>query len=453
MGAALIYQRSVIETLFDLVEYLTGETLFNGAPVFRFAESLYIKYFDGNVRQKVTYDVSEVVDYENPRVVGRNRRPAHALLRSFTSREECINYWSNKDRKISDLSNICFLTGEAGNPLDDKTWSFLLVGSPKACPKNWESSSYSAADMKNDKWTHTALPSHWQLQGHDVPIYTNTAYPFAFDPPRARRTGQWVMTGCDMGLGADAIETAPLHPKEPGENATGLYRRSFTLPTTWGGGGRTFLVFEGVDSCVNVWVDGVYVGFSKDSCLPAEFDLTHLLLSSPKGKGGKEQGGGKEGGKEGEKEEHILAVQVMRWCDGSYVEDQDKWWLSGIYREVYLQHKPACFIADYEFTTDITIPLIKKGKEGTNMTQTYPIASHAKTAAPSPSRAASRQTSPNATPQNTSTREGINSPKLCQSEMEEYIKRATGSPKKTRSSSVLQSSSLDSAEGPLRRTR
>jgi hypothetical protein len=305
MGAALssfLYHRSVIETLFDVVEHLTGETLFNGSPLFRFAESLYIKYFDKNIRQKVTYTVDDAaVDHENPRVVGRNRRPAHALLRAFGSRDVATAYWADSDRKISTLNNVHFLTGEAGEPLDDGAWRFLLVGSPAQTPAGWAAPGRPAEAAAAAAWGPVALPSHWQLQGHDVPIYTNTAYPFAFDPPRARRTGQWVMTGCDMGLGADTTESAPLHPKEPGENATGLYRRQFALPARWdssgsggsgGSGGkrsRYFLVFEGVDACMNVYIDGAFVGFSKDSCLPAEFDVTQWVADG---------------------KEHTLAVQV-----------------------------------------------------------------------------------------------------------------------------------------------
>ena len=178
---------------------------------------------------------------------------------------------------------------------------------------------------------------------------------------------------------------------------------------------------------MNVWVDGVYIGFSKDSCLPAEFDITDVLKRSKVGEGsikegGKEGGndGGKKGGKEGVKEgstksgethgskegimvnqEHTLAVQVMRWCDGSYLEDQDKWWLSGIYREVYLLHKPMSFIADYEFTTDVSIPLPKKEKKGekesVNSSQSYPV--EAQEMAPPASLGTPRKSSPQVSPQ------------------------------------------------------
>ena len=96
-------------------------------------------------------------------------------------------------------------------------------------------------------------------------------------------------------------------------------------------------MFEGADSNLRVWLDGVFVGYGQDSCLPSEFDVTDIVARSGPGK-------------------HSLAVQVMRWCDGSYIEDQDKWWLSGLYREVYVLRKPQTFIADYEFTSDVMCP-------------------------------------------------------------------------------------------------
>ena len=180
---------------------------------------------------------------------------------------------------------------------------------------------------------------------------------------------------------------------------------------------------------MNVWVDGVYIGFSKDSCLPAEFDITDVLKSAAAVGNGPTKGDGHEGGKEGDNEgtgkelrgsiksggshgskegitvskEHTLAVQVMRWCDGSYLEDQDKWWLSGIYREVYLLHKPMSFIADYEFTTDVSIPLPKKEKKGekesSNSSQSYPVEAQEQGLAPPPSLGTPRRTSPQLSPQ------------------------------------------------------
>eukprot|EP01032_Pedospumella_encystans_P021793 gene21793-24713_t len=275
-------------------------------------------------------------------------------------------------------------SGEPGEPSAPYEWLFTLVGSPEECPDGWMERKLDSSEVKSS-WRQIALPNHWQLQGYDVPLYTNTTYPFQFDPPRARRNGVWADTACDLGLGTDAFATLPaavgqgspgtassltprrINPAEPGENATGLYRCTFTLKalsdkkpesgkeknsrskrSQWESGAssprktavpeneqpaerhRLFLVFAGVDSCMSVWVNGQYIGYSQDSCLPAEFDITEACAGQV---------------------EHTLAVQVSRWCDGSYLEDQDKWWLSGIYREVYIEKRPEAFLSDFEVSS------------------------------------------------------------------------------------------------------
>ena len=109
---------------------------------------------------------------------------------------------------------------------------------------------------------------HWQLQGYDIPIYTNTTYPFEVNPPYVSRNGNWVATDCDKGLGGTLQNSGALDPKEPGPNATGLYRREFLVPLEWLPGladHRVFLVFEGVDACIDVWLNGQYIGYSQDS--------------------------------------------------------------------------------------------------------------------------------------------------------------------------------------------
>lgn len=347
MGAYISNNRWLMENLYDFFFYLSGTLLFAGTFPFEIIQYFYRQQFDSKLRQKVTYNIEDINDYENPRIQGRNRRPAHAFLRSFADKKECLEYWSNHNRLDSELDNVFYLTGEAGKPIDDNSWKFMLVGDPKKSPTGWELPTYDTKVSK--RWNSIALPGHWQLQGYDIPLYTNTAYPFAFDPPRARRTGEWTMTNCDIGLGSSTECSGALDPKEPGENATGLYRKTFKLPVDWkkDTNEHIFIVFEGVDSFVNIWLDGKYVGLSKDSCLPCEFDITDIINNSALKKG----------------EEHVLAVQVVRWSDGSYLEDQDKWWLSGLYREIYLLKKPVSFISDYEFTSDITISSGDKKKK------------------------------------------------------------------------------------------
>jgi acyl-CoA-binding protein len=448
---------SVARCVEILLEYLMLDFFFSGGYVYYLFEMFYILTFESFVRQprtaaRVALDkLKPVPDHENPLVIGRKRRPAHAPLRSFEDKRSALLYWSKtyhsltrkyipqcgskldqpvqnsrnvnggknrieknpsnapstppvspkrtslfstlsaafsrtpppasqiKETESSDeddandhdensgsedvdrsslTPNIYMLSGLAGQPDASAPWRFTLIGSPSDAPMGWEHTQYdeetsiwkTTGDKGDDvseksdspTWVDMSVPSHWQLQGHDIPIYTNTSYPFQFDPPRARRTGKWRVADCDAGIGCSPETQHPrgssLHELEPGENATGLYRKTFSLPSDWeasNSGERVFLCFEGVDSCMHVYVNGNYVGYSQDSCLPAEYDITDALLDNT------------------DSATHTLAVQVMRWCDGSYLEDQDKWWLSGIYREVYLMKKPSSFISDYEINTDL----------------------------------------------------------------------------------------------------
>ncbi|KAM5551686.1 hypothetical protein ABKV19_026503 [Rosa sericea] len=143
------------------------------------------------------------------------------------------------------------------------------------------------------------------MHGFDRPIYTNVEYPFPLDPPFV-----------------------------PVDNPTGCYRTDFVIPKEWKGR-RILLHFEAVDSAFCAWINGVPVGYSQDSRLPAEFEITDYCYPC------------------GTDKKNVLAVQVFRWSDGSYLEDQDHWWLSGIHRDVLLLSKPQVFIADYFFKSNL----------------------------------------------------------------------------------------------------
>ena len=150
------------------------------------------------------------------------------------------------------------------------------------------------------------MPSHWQLHGYGSPAYTNVVYPFPVEPPHV-----------------------------PDENPTGDYRRPFTVPDEWAGM-DAILRFEGVDSCLRAWLNGVELGTAMGSRLPTEFEVGELLRPG---------------------EENVLAVRVHQWSAGSYLEDQDMWWLSGIFRSVTLLARPADALDDvfvhagYDHTT------------------------------------------------------------------------------------------------------
>lgn len=151
----------------------------------------------------------------------------------------------------------------------------------------------------NPDWKTIPVPSVWQMHGYDRHQYTNVNYPFPLDPPYV-----------------------------PHENPCGTYRHQFTWHKDTAAP-KTFLNFEGVDSCFYVWVNGQYVGYSQVSHATAEFDVTALL---------------REG-------ENLLAVLVLKWCDGSYLEDQDKFRMSGIFRDVYLLSRPEQCVYDYFLKT------------------------------------------------------------------------------------------------------
>jgi beta-galactosidase/beta-glucuronidase len=323
------------------MEYVMFLLFFPPGIGYRIAKWYYLKYFDSKIRQKVQEAANIVKSkteiWQNPKVVGQNRRRMHTYSHPFTASNLAISFW--KERSISFRgrnekgSGLVYLTGNCGEPT--VFWKFLLIGNPYLAPNGWKSSSF-----QDSSWNGVTLPNHWQLQGQDIPLYTNTAYPFRFDPPYTVRDGNYTNTLCDLGLGGTSETTISLHKKELGGwNTTGLFRKQFTIPKEWsnldtnGRRQRIFLVFEGVDSNTTIWLNDEYIGYSQDSCLSCEFEITNSVLSPV----------------ENEEKENLLAIMVNRWCDGSYLEDQDKWWLSGIYREVYLICRPSVFIADYEY--------------------------------------------------------------------------------------------------------
>ena len=175
------------------------------------------------------------------------------------------------------------------------TWQFQYLPSPAELPADLP------GDVDRWDWDEIPVPSNWQLAalGTDPPQYTNVRYPFPVDPPYV-----------------------------PSENPVGLYARSFDVPAAWAGQ-RIRLAFEGVDSAFYVWVNRQMVGYSQGSHLPSEFDVTDHV-----------QPGRNE-----------VVVQVLKWCDGSYLEDQDFWRLSGIFRDVYLYAAPQTWVRDVEVRT------------------------------------------------------------------------------------------------------
>ncbi|HTJ11560.1 MAG TPA: glycoside hydrolase family 2 TIM barrel-domain containing protein [Dinghuibacter sp.] len=176
----------------------------------------------------------------------------------------------------------------------DGTWRFHWSPEPSRRPLD-----FFRTDFDTSGFGSLRVPSCWELSGYGTPIYTNYTYPFKVDPPLVMETPPRAYTSFSE------------------RNPVGSYRRYFRVPASWGRG-RTILHFAGVSSAFYVWVNGTAVGYSENSRLPAEFDITPYLHSG----------------------DNLLAVEVYRFSDGSYLEDQDMWRLSGIFRDVFLYHTP-----------------------------------------------------------------------------------------------------------------
>ena len=157
-------------------------------------------------------------------------------------------------------------------------WDFKYVDAPELSPEGFEQSGAC------EGWDKIDVPSVWQLRGYDKMHYTDVLYPFPVNPPHV-----------------------------PDENPTGIYKKTVVLDEQWMEK-DTVLKFHGVDSAFDVWVNGKHVGFGKVSRLPSEFDITGFVKTG----------------------ENDITVRVYKWSDGTYLEDQDMWWLSGIYRDVEL---------------------------------------------------------------------------------------------------------------------
>lgn len=176
-------------------------------------------------------------------------------------------------------------------------WKFHYAEEPETAPEAFYEEDYDVS-----AWDDLPVPGHWQLQGYGHPHYTDLYYPFPVDPPHV-----------------------------PNANPTGSYVREFELPEHWDGQ-KICVKFDGVDSAFHVWLNGSFIGYSQGSRLTSEFDLTPYLKAGV----------------------NKMSVRVYQWSDGSYLEDQDMWWMSGIFRDVYLVAEPSALrINDFRVTTEL----------------------------------------------------------------------------------------------------
>lgn len=229
-------------------------------------------------------------DWENPAVIGINKLPARVTSYSYDNVEQALK----RERAESMLIS---LNGE---------WKFNFVDDSNDRPLD-----FFKATFNSTKWKPIEVPSNWELKGYGMPIYTNSLYPFFKDG----------------ATDEDSIKP----PYITRENPVGSYLKEFNLPANWQDQ-QIILHFGGVSSAFYVWVNGKKVGYAQGSRLPAEFDVTNFVNSG----------------------KNSIAVQVFRWSDGSYLEDQDHWRLSGIHREVLLMAQPKIAINDFHIKTKLS---------------------------------------------------------------------------------------------------
>ncbi len=231
-------------------------------------------------------------ELENPECLGVNKQAAHATLMPYASLKEAL-------AARRDASSFCrSLNGQ---------WKFNWVPEPSVRPLDFYQTNFD-----DHAWKTIPVPSCWQMEGYGTPIYRNNGYTFQKDWPR-------VLT-----------EPPKNYTAYTARDPVGSYRREFEVPKAWQGR-RVFLTFDGVDSAFFLWINGEKVGYSVNSRNAAEFDITPFLQPGS----------------------NLLAVEVYRYSAGSYLEDQDMWRLSGIFRNVTLWSAPAVHIRDFFVKTDL----------------------------------------------------------------------------------------------------
>ena len=212
--------------------------------------------------------------WQDEREFGANREPAHVPLRAY------------EDAEAAHAAQV--LNGDAPaasrwlKPLTPSAWAFNLAQTPASAPRIQLDRGFDTSG-----WGVIDVPLSMEAAGYGQAQYTNVRYPFPLEPP---------------------------HIPEEG-NHVGSYQTTFELPEEWRGR-RVLLEFDGTGPAATVWLNGREVGYTQDWALPAEFDVTHILAGTIS------------------RRTHVLSVVVIRWCDGSYLEGQDQWWLSGIHRHV-----------------------------------------------------------------------------------------------------------------------
>ena len=253
----------------------------------------------GGTSSNGSFDVSWI---SNQSKVSDHKEDAHATFIPYASVEQMkadtkhyAEPWQQPDETKAEYINL------------NGTWKFKYVAGSSSGPG---SSEFYAKDLNDNSWDNIRVPLSWEMANYGKPVYTNVGYPFQDKAPNA-----------NVGWEEYGVTD---------HNATGFYRRTINIPETWKDK-RVFIHFDGVYSAAVVWVNGKYVGYSQDSNTDAEFDITDFVTTG----------------------DNQLSVRVYRWCDGSYLEGQDMWHLSGIHRDVYLVATPKVFVSDHYITSEL----------------------------------------------------------------------------------------------------
>ena len=237
----------------------------------------------------------------NPQKFSDHMEEAHATYIPYSSTASMkadVNY--DKPWLTPEKADYLLLNGD---------WKFKYVAGTTSGPG---ASEFQAKDYDDSSWSTISVPLSWEMANYGKPVYTNVGYPF--------KSGS-------LGVANEGFTEYGVTD----DNSTGFYRRTFTLPDGWDSK-RVFLHFDGLYSAAVIWVNGKYAGFTESANTDSEFDITDYVTTG----------------------DNQLSVRVYRWCDGSYLEGQDMWHLSGIHRDVYLVAKPKVFVADHYITSTLS---------------------------------------------------------------------------------------------------
>lgn len=240
--------------------------------------------------------------WEDETIFAENKEKGHATYMPYASEADMLadaEYFATPWTEPVN-SKYQTLNGE---------WLFNFVPEPSQRPLAFFEEGFDASG-----WDKIPVPSNWEMEGYDRPIYANVEYPHSNTPPFINARPGFNDGGENYGI-----------------NPVGSYLRKFTVPDSWDGG-RTFVHFGGIYSAAFVWVNGKYVGYTQGANNVAEFDITKYLR----------------------KGENSIAVQVFRWSDGSYLECQDMFRMSGMHRDVYLYNVPSASVRDHYITSTLT---------------------------------------------------------------------------------------------------